>query len=62
MMKYRRTKSGVAICPYFIWQSEDIEKIGHNENDVNLTFCSHSQNENDFEGNCQSDLCPLIKK
>lgn len=61
-MNYRITKAGVAICPFFIWQSEDVEKIGHNENDVNLTFCSHPDNKNKFEGNCREEYCPINKK
>ena len=61
-MTFRKTKSGVAICPFFIWTSENIEGEGHTENDVNLSFCSHPKNPNDFEGNCQEKICPLLKK
>lgn len=60
-MKFRQTKSGIAICPFFIWTSENIEKLGHSENDVNLTFCNHPENKNKHEGNCQEDLCPFRK-
>lgn len=58
-MPFRKTKSGVTICPFFIWTSEDIEKLGHTEEDVNLTFCNHSGNPSDREGNCQKENCPL---
>ena len=59
MAQYRKTKAGLAICPYFIWQSENREGVGHNENDVNLTFCNHIKNPNNYEGNCQDENCPL---
>ena len=61
MSEYRRAKSGIAICPYIIWTSENIEGLGHSENDVSLVFCSHPKNPDNFEGNCQEELCPLIK-
>ena len=61
-MKFRSTKSGVAICPFFIWTSENIEGLGHQENDVNLTFCIHVENPDDYEGNCQEKICPLLTK
>jgi len=61
MSKFRKTKNGIPICPYFIWTSENIERLGQQENDVNLTFCSHFDNKNNCEGNCQEELCPLIK-
>ncbi len=58
---FRRTKAGVAICPFFGWQSENIEGLGRqSENDVNLTFCSHPKNIDDCEGNCQPKTCPLL--
>jgi len=60
-MKFRKTKHKVAICPFFIWTSEDIEREGHAENDVSLSFCSHPENPDDYEGNCQEKLCPLLK-
>lgn len=59
-MNFRSTKAGAAICPFFIWQSENIERLGHTEDDVNLTLCNHPENPNDHEGNCQKELCPLI--
>lgn len=58
---FRKTKAGVAICPFFIWTSENIGDLGHSENDVNLTHCTHPNNPDDYEGNCQSDVCPVIK-
>ena len=60
-MKFRRTKAGITICPFFIWQSENIEGVGHTETDVSLTFCNHPKNPDDYEGNCQEKLCPLLK-
>lgn len=60
MRKYRKTKAGLAICPYFGWASEDIEGLGQQENDVNLSFCSHPDNKEPYEGNCQERNCPLI--
>jgi len=33
-MEYRKTKLGVAICPFFIWKGEE----DSGENDVELTF------------------------
>jgi hypothetical protein len=60
-MKFRKTKSGIVICPFFIWQSENIEGLGHTEDNVNLTFCNHPKNPNECEGNCQEKLCPLLQ-
>ncbi len=58
---FRQTKAGVAICPFFGWQSENIEGLGReNESDVNLTFCSHPKNVDDCEGNCQYKYCPVL--
>lgn len=59
-MNFRKIKSGVAICPFFIWTSKNIERLRHTENDVNLVFCNHPKNKNDYEGNCQEKLCPLM--
>ena len=61
MSKFRTTKNRIPICPYFIWTSENIEGLGQQENDVNLTFCSHFDNTENYEGNCQEELCPLIQ-
>ena len=61
MAEYRSTKSGMAICPFFTWTSENIEGQGHTENDVNLTHCVNDNNKESYEGNCQESLCPLIK-
>ena len=58
---HRKTKSGVAICPFFTWTSEDIEGLGHSEKDVNLTHCINDANKEFHEGNCQESLCPLLK-
>lgn len=60
-MKFRKTKSGVAICPFFTWASENIGGYGHSENDVNLVHCSHPNNEDPYEGNCCEKICPLIR-
>jgi len=60
-MNFRKTKSGVAICPFFGWTSENIEGEGRTEDDVSLIFCSHLENPDDYEGNCQAKLCPLLK-
>lgn len=62
MLSYHRTKTGIAICPYFIWQSENIEGLGHSEDDINLTFCNHIKNPDNCEGNCQEKWCPLLKQ
>lgn len=59
MKTYRKTKHGVAICPFFTWTSENIEGCGHTETDVNLVHCTHPDNPNDREGNCVLRLCPL---
>lgn len=61
MNNIRRTKPGIAICPFFTWTSEDIERTGHNENDVNLTHCTHKANKHDHEGNCCEPDCPLLE-
>ncbi len=37
----RRTKAGLAICTFFTWTSENIEGLGHTEDDVNLIHCIH---------------------
>lgn len=61
-MKIHKTKAGIAICPFFSWQSENIEGCGrHEENDVNLTYCDHIDNPDDYEGNCQEKYCPLVE-
>ncbi len=60
-MGFCKTKSGLAICPFFTWTSENIEGEGHTENDVNLTFCDHPKNQNEFEGNCNKEDCPALK-
>lgn len=59
-MKFCKTKLGVAVCPFFVWTSENIEGEGHTENDVNLTLCCHPKNLGNYEGNCQEKLCPLM--
>jgi len=59
-MKFRKTKAGLAICPFLIWTSEYREE--HTEIDVNLTFCSHHKNPDNCEGNCQEKICPLLTK
>ncbi|HDY87835.1 MAG TPA: hypothetical protein ENH82_06925 [bacterium] len=60
-MEFRKTKPGVAICPFFTWMSENIEREGHTENDVSLIHCIHPKNPDLCEGNCQKDMCPLLK-
>lgn len=60
-MKFRKTKAGVQVCPFFIWTSENIEGFGHSEDDVNLTYCTHPNHSDDYEGNCQEILCPIIR-
>ena len=61
-MRFHKTKSKVAICPFFTWTSENIEGEGHTENDVSITFCSHPKNPDDYEGNYQKEQCPLLKR
>jgi len=58
MSEFRKTKNGIAICPFFSWTSENVERLGHTEEDVNLTHCSNPDNPDLNEGNCQRDLCP----
>lgn len=60
MPKFRKTKAGVAICPYFIWTSEERYANEQPENDVSLIHCNHSENRDSCEGNCQENLCPLM--
>ena len=60
-MNFRKTKLGVTICPFFLWTSENIEGLGHTEEDINLAYCNHPDNKNTCEGNCQEDLCPIIE-
>lgn len=59
--KYRRTKLSVAICPFFVWQSENIGEPDKTpkEGDVSLVFCDHPDNPDKYEGNCAVHLCPL---
>lgn len=61
MSKFRKTKHEVAICPFFTWTSENIGEIDktEKENDVNLIHCTHLDNPDLHEGNCQENLCPL---
>ena len=60
MSEFCRTKAGLMVCPFFSWTSENIEGLGHQEGDVNLTFCGHPDNPDDHEGNCQEKTCPLL--
>ena len=60
--KFRKTKAGVKICPFFSWTSENIEGLGHQENDVNLTICCHERNPHYHEGNCQGEWCPILEQ
>lgn len=57
-MRFRKTESGIAICPFFMRTSENFPE--HSENDVNLVFCAHKKNKEDAEGNCREEICPLI--
>lgn len=61
-MRFRKIKSGIAICPFFFWTSENIEGLGHTEEDVNLTLCTHYKNPESSEGNCRKEICPLVEK
>ena len=61
-MRFRKIKSGIAICPFLIWTSENIEGLGHTEEDVNLIFCTHFENPDSYEGNCRKEICPLMIK
>lgn len=58
MAKFRKTKNRIAICPFFTWTSENIRE--HTEKDVSLIHCSHLDNPDLYEGNCQKNLCPLL--
>ncbi len=62
MTEFCKTKTGIAICPFFSWTSENIgeEDKSSKENDVNLTHCTHLDNPDLYEGNCQRNLCPLL--
>jgi len=62
MSLYRKTQPGVAICPFFGWASENIEGLGHSEDDVSLTLCLHSRNADKQEGNCREEICPVIRE
>jgi len=57
MSEFQKTKHGMAICPFFTWQSDD----NTNECDIVLTFCIHPDNKDNCEGNCSKERCPLIK-
>lgn len=63
-MEYCKTKAGLAICPFFAWTSENIgdEDKTAKEDDVNLVFCTHPENEDEYEDNCQEIMCPLLKE
>ena len=61
MSNFRKTKSGIAICPFFTWTSEDIGGEGHSENDVNLVHCTNLDNPDLYEGNCSKGKCPLLE-
>ncbi|KKL87134.1 hypothetical protein LCGC14_1937730 [marine sediment metagenome] len=61
--EFKKTKAGIKICPFFGWQSENVEGLGrHEENDVSLTICNHEQNSHQHEGNCQKEWCPILGK
>ena len=59
MSNYRKTKHGIAICPFFTWTSE-LREGPPSETDVNLVFCVHADNKDDVEGNCFEGRCPLL--
>ena len=55
-MKFKKTKTGFPICPYFIWEYEY-----DSPESISICFCNHVDNPDDYEGNCQKKLCPLLK-
>ncbi len=61
MSGFRKTKHGLAICPFFIWQSEDTQNNNEDECDISLTLCTHPNNKDNHEGNCNKEGCPLIE-
>lgn len=61
-MEFRKTKAGLPLCPFITWTSEDSIGESQDENDVSLVFCNHPKNSNECEGNCQEELCPLLKE
>ena len=56
-IKFRKTKTEFPICPYFIWESEH-----GSEESICVCFCNHSENPDEYEGNCQEKICPLLKE
>ena len=63
MSKFRKTKYGIAICPFFQWQRGEIEGLGQRCDDVSLVICCHKKNTAwDYEGNCTKQLCPLVQE
>jgi len=62
MSKFNKTKLGIAICPFFIWQSERYLVEEYSLYDIGVVFCVHPDNLSKFEGNCQEKNCPLIEE
>ena len=59
-MKFRETKTGLPICPYFLWQSESHREDDSDES-ISICFCNHPENPSECEGNCEKEICPLLK-
>lgn len=43
-----------AHCKYYNYQYDS-------NGELVISFCSHPDNPNEYEGNCQHSLCPLTK-
>lgn len=52
-------------CDYLVAQWEENEITGgsnYREAEPVLKFCKHPANISDYEGNCNIERCPLVKK
>ena len=52
-------------CKYQCNKWEENEVTGgpdYEEQTPLLTFCTHKSNPDNYEGNCNKDICPLLKQ
>ena len=44
-----------AECEFYMYQFDS-------NGEVAICYCNHPDNKNDYEGNCEHALCPIIKE
>ena len=59
-MSIIKTETGLPLCSFVVWKSEDCQDVNHDQHDVSLIFCCHPGNIDQFESNCQDKNCPFV--